>query len=212
MQIVDEQQEHLVLQVLASAHQILEPVVNVQRIKGRVLRQIAFRYVADDGDLLANDAQQLQIVRRPRCGGRKACDSMHPHIGVQPAGRLRVNLRNQAALAGAVIAVYENRTVPGAVAIAELHAAANPSGHRAGQDARAGGVIGEQTQVGGVLVEDLLHGFLAALDAVRVVYQLSIDGRAHFRHNHALQFAQIVVMVIVVGIDVRLTGAANTKL
>lgn len=45
MQIIDEQKQHVVVHVLDATQQILKPVVNVQRIEGRILGQIALGYV-----------------------------------------------------------------------------------------------------------------------------------------------------------------------
>lgn len=129
MQIIDEQEQHLVGQILAASYQILEPIVDVQRIEGRILGQIALRYVADNRDLLAYDAEQLQIVGGSWGGGRESYHTMHFAV-FHPFRDVRVDLGDEAAFARSVVAVYEERTVSGARPIAEQYAGLDAVGQR----------------------------------------------------------------------------------
>lgn len=121
MQIVDEDEENFVVHVLAALDQVLEPIVDVERIERGVFRQISFGYVERYRNLLANNPKELQVVCRT---WRRLCKSNQPmdsHVWARkPIDALRVDLCHQRALAGAVIAKDEVRRVSGAVAIVQL--------------------------------------------------------------------------------------------
>lgn len=155
MQIIDEQEQHFVRQIFAASNQILEPIVNVQRIEGGILGQITLRYVTDNGDLLAYDAEQLQIVGGTRRGGCESNHSMHFAV-FHPFRDVRINLGDETAFARSVVAVNEERTVSGARPITEEYAGLYPVGQLGGYDAGALCVLVEQPQMGCVFVKDFL--------------------------------------------------------
>lgn len=106
VQIVDEQEQHLVLQIFAASQQILKPIVDVQRIERRVFRQIALGNVENYRYLLTDDAQQFQIVGGPRSGRRKSYDPMHFTV-FDPFGYVLIEPCDKCRFAGTVFAVYE---------------------------------------------------------------------------------------------------------
>lgn len=130
VQIVDEQEEDgAAVRLLAPPHQVLKPCVDVERIEGRVLGQVALRNVQDDGNLLADDAQQLQIVGRARSGRREAYHAVDFRV-LEPGARPRVQFGDERALAGARFAVDEVRRVAAARLVALHHGRAHQIRHR----------------------------------------------------------------------------------
>lgn len=115
MQIIDQDHKEVILRRIIFGFKpldkCLEPVVHVERIKRGVGRDAEIVRVQQTVELLANDSQQFEIVRRPRrCPG----ESQDPDaLFAQPLLAVLIHGGEDSSLAGAVSSLDQDGTVAG---------------------------------------------------------------------------------------------------
>lgn len=116
VEVVDEDREDQI-EVLEAPQEALEPVVDVERIEGGVLREEPLGKLQRYADLLGYDPEELQAVRGPR---RRRHESHYPEDPAgEPTLEAPVYALQKRGLPGPVVAVDHDRAVPDVVRIVD---------------------------------------------------------------------------------------------
>lgn len=196
VQIVDEQdQRRGPIFVLEPFQQRLEPIADVQRVERRIqghAQTVRLKYV---GQLLADDPQQLQVVRGP---GR---DAREPHnsrrLLVEPSLALLVDGGQDRRLARPQAAAHDDRPVFGGRRhhFPYLVHRFQPRVGRAERDQ-----VSAVRYVHDRLLQHFLYSFVPGVQLGPLLYA-RVYHALHLRHDRLLEYRQVHVVLGMFAVD-----------